>query len=137
MRAPLRLANLAIPVMAAAGGGAFVIVSSLVGLRGNRLLGLYGMTKAAGAQLARNLAVQWGHRNVRANAVSPGVVDTPFARPITVDPDRAGPRLARTPLGRFGTAEEIGGTIAWLTSPAGAFVTGQNIVVDGGTLIYD
>lgn len=137
VRSPLRLANLALPRMAAAGGGSFVIMSSLSGLRGNRMIGLYGMTKAANAQLARNLAVQWGSQGVRVNAVSPGVIDTAFAAPITGDPERSGPRLERTPLGRFGRPEEVGATIAWLASAGGAFVTGQNIVIDGGTLVLD
>lgn len=137
MRSPLRLANLAIPHMAERSGGSFVIMSSLSGLRGNRLLGLYGMTKAANAQLARNLAVQWGPHGVRVNAISPGVIDTPFATPITQDPTRRGPRLERTPLGRFGRAEEVAATVAWLSAPASGFVTGHNVVVDGGTLIYD
>jgi NAD(P)-dependent dehydrogenase (short-subunit alcohol dehydrogenase family) len=95
------------------------------------------MTKAANAQLARNLAVQWGPQGIRANAVSPGVISTPFAEIITKDPARAEARLERTPLRRFGTPEEVAGTVAWLASPAGAFVSGQNIVIDGGTLVYD
>lgn len=137
VRSVLRLANVALPRMAEGGGGSFVVVSSIAGLRGNRLLGAYGVTKAANAQLARNLAVQWGDRGVRANAVSPGVIATDFARPITDDPAAAAARLARTPLGRFGRPEEVAGAILWLASPAGAFVTGQNIVIDGGTLISD
>lgn len=136
VRSPLRLANLALPLMAAT-GGAFVIVSSLAGLRGNQALGQYGITKAGNAQLARNLAVQWGARGVRTNAVSPGVIDTPFATAITADPARAEARLDRTPMRRFGTPMEVAGVIAWLASPAGAFVNGQNIVVDGGTLTSD
>jgi NAD(P)-dependent dehydrogenase (short-subunit alcohol dehydrogenase family) len=137
VRSVLRLANLAIPRMAEAGGGAFVVMSSIAGLRGNRLLGGYGITKAANAQLVRNLAVQWGGRGIRVNAISPGVIATDFARPITDDPAVAAARLAKTPLGRFGRPEEVAGAVLWLASPAGAFVTGQNIVIDGGTLISD
>jgi len=137
VRGVLRLANAAIPTMAERGGGAFVVLSSIAGLRGNRLLGGYGVTKAANAQLVRNLAVQWGAANVRVNAISPGVIETDFARPITEEPGIAAARLAKTPLGRFGTADEVAGAILWLASPAGAFVTGQNIVIDGGTLISD
>ena len=133
----LRLANATIPAMAERGGGAFVVLSSIAGLRGNRLLGGYGVTKAANAQLVRNLAVQWGAANVRVNAISPGVIATDFARPITEEPGIAAARLAKTPLGRFGTADEVAGAVLWLASPAGAFVTGQNIVIDGGTLISD
>lgn len=137
VRSVARLAELTLPAMADAGGGAFVVVSSIAGLRGNRVLAGYGVTKAANAQLARNLAVQWGPRGIRANAVSPGVIDTAFAAPITGDDAAASARLARTPLRRFGTTAEVAGTVVWLASPAGAFVSGQNIVVDGGTLIAD
>ena len=137
VRGVLRLANLAIPRMADDGGGSFVVMSSIAGLRGNRLLGLYGITKAANAQLARNLAVQWGERNVRVNAISPGVIETDFAKPITDNGAVALIRLARTPLHRFGLPHHVAGTVLWLASEAGAFTTGQNIVVDGGTLIAD
>ena len=137
VRAVAALAELALPAMADGGGGAFLIMSSLSGLRGNRVLSGYGVTKAANAQLARNLAVQWGGRGIRANAISPGVIATDFAAPITADPDAAAARLAKTPLGRFGTPAEVAGAVVWLASPAGAFVTGQNIVIDGGTLISD
>ncbi len=137
VRSVLRLSELALPLMAEAGGGSFVVMSSLSGLRGNRVLAGYGVTKAANAQLARNLAVQWGSRGIRANAISPGVIATDFARPITADPAVAQVRLAKTPLGRFGTPEEVAGAVVWLASPAGAFVSGQNIVIDGGTLVSD
>lgn len=137
VRSPLRLAELALPHMAGGGGGAFLIMSSLSGLRGNARIGAYGMTKAANAQLARNLAVQWGGRGIRANAISPGVIATGFAEPITGDPSIAAARLAKTPLGRFGAPSEVAAAVVWLCSPGGAFVTGQNIVIDGGTLVAD
>ncbi|MEQ6898083.1 SDR family oxidoreductase [Microbacterium sp. KR10-403] len=137
VRSVLRLADAALPVMADGGGGLFLVMSSLSGLRGNRAIGGYGITKAANAQLARNIAVQWGPRGIRANALSPGVIATDFARPITDDPDAAPARLAKTPLGRFGRPEEVAGAVVWLASDAGAFVSGQNIVIDGGTLAAD
>lgn len=137
VRSVSRLADIALPVMAATGGGSFVVMSSIAGLRGNRILTGYGVSKAANAQIARNLAVQWGSRGIRANAISPGVIATDFARPIIDDADAAPVRLAKTPLGRFGTPAEVAGAVVWLASAAGAFVTGQNIVIDGGTLISD
>jgi NAD(P)-dependent dehydrogenase (short-subunit alcohol dehydrogenase family) len=137
VRSVVRLAQVALPVVASTGGGAFIIMSSIAGLRGNRILSGYGVTKAANAQVARNLAVQWGPSGVRANAISPGVIETEFARPITDDPSVAATRRERTPLRRFGRVEEVAGAVVWLASPAGAFVTGQNIVIDGGTLIAD
>jgi len=136
VRSVLRLAELVLPHMAQRGGGAFVIMSSLSGLRGNSRIGVYGMTKAANAQLARNLAVQWGPRGVRVNAISPGVIETGFARAITEGPGREA-RLAKTPMRRFGQPRHVAGTVVWLASEAGAFTSGQNIVVDGGTVIAD
>ena len=137
VRSVLRLAGAALPVMAETGGGLFLVMSSLSAVRGNRVIGGYGITKAANAQLARNLAVQWGSRGIRANALAPGVIATEFATPITGDPDAAATRLAKTPLGRFGTPAEVAGTVVWLASPAGAFVSGQTIIVDGGTVASD
>jgi NAD(P)-dependent dehydrogenase (short-subunit alcohol dehydrogenase family) len=137
VRSVLRLADAALPPMADTGGGLFLVMSSLSGLRGNRIIGGYGITKAANAQLARNIAVQWGHRAIRANAISPGVIATEFARPITEDPEVAGVRRAQTPLGRFGEPIEVGAAVVWLAAPGGAFVSGQNIVIDGGTLASD
>lgn len=137
VRSVQRLADLTLPTIAAGGGGSFIVMSSLSGLRGNRLIGGYGITKAASAQLARNIAVQWGPRGIRANALSPGVIATDFARPITDTPEAATVRLAKTPLGRFGTPDEVAAAVVWLASPGGAFVSGQNIVIDGGTLAAD
>jgi len=137
VRSVLRLADAALPVMGDAGGGAFLVMSSLSGLRGNRVIAGYGITKAANAQLVRNLAVQWGGRGIRVNALSPGVIATDFARPIIGDPAAALTRLAKTPLARFGTSAEVAGAVVWLASPAGAFVSGQNIIIDGGTLVAD
>ena len=111
------LANAAVPVMAESGGGAFVVMSSIAGLRGNRVLSGYGVTKAANAQIARNLAVQWGPSGVRANAISPGVIETEFARPITDDATVAATRRDRTPLRRFGRVDEVAGAVVWLASP--------------------
>lgn len=137
VRSVIKLANLTLPEMAERGGGTFLIMSSLSGIRGNSFLGQYGVTKAANAQLARNLAVQWGAHNIRVNALSPGVIATAFAEPITSNPDAAAVRLAKTPLKRFGEPYHVAGTVVWLASKAGSFTSGQNIIVDGGTVISD
>ncbi|MGV1033810.1 MAG: SDR family NAD(P)-dependent oxidoreductase [Microbacteriaceae bacterium] len=132
-----QLVDLVAPSMAEHGGGSVIVMSSLSAVRGNTAIGLYGVTKAALAQLARNVAVQWGPQNVRANAIAPGVIATEFATPITDDPARAERRLLQTPLRRFGTVDHIAGTVLYLASPAGSFTSGQTVVVDGGTLIHD
>lgn len=137
LRSTWKLAGLVSPGMVDQRSGAIVLLSSIAGLRGNRALGLYSLGKAAVASLARNLAVELGPHNVRVNAISPGVIATAFARPLTDDPAVAERRLALTPLRRFGTPDEVAGAVLFLASPAGAFVTGHNLVVDGGTLIGD
>jgi NAD(P)-dependent dehydrogenase (short-subunit alcohol dehydrogenase family) len=137
LRAAARLTSRLIPNMAARGGGSVVLMSSIAGLRGNRAIGLYGLSKAALAQLARNLAVEWGPQGVRVNAVSPGLVRTPLAEGLLADPGFMARRLQATPLRRVGEPHEIAGVVVMLASAAGAFVTGQNLVVDGGTTIGD
>lgn len=133
----VNLCNLALPRIAARGGGAAILVSSLSGLRGNGRINAYALSKAGVAQLARNLAVEWGPRNVRVNAISPGFIATELARPLMEDAQFMARRRAMTPLRRPGTPEEVAGAAVFLASPAGAFVTGHNLVVDGGTLISD
>lgn len=137
LRAAMRLSSRLIPGMAARGGGSVVLMSSIAGLRGNRAIGLYGLSKAALAQLARNLAVEWGPHGVRVNAVSPGLVKTPLAAPLLADDVFMARRLQATPLRRVGEPHEIAGVVVMLASRAGGFVTGQNLVVDGGTTISD
>ncbi len=137
LRSVLWLTSLVIPEMAQRRDGAVIITSSIAGLRGNKSIGLYGLSKAASAELARNLAVEWGPSNVRVNAISPGVIDTAFATPMLSDAAVMERRLALTPLRRVGTPQEIAGVAVMLASAAGAFITGQNIVVDGGTTIGD
>jgi NAD(P)-dependent dehydrogenase (short-subunit alcohol dehydrogenase family) len=133
----IRLANALLPVIARRGGGSAVFVSSIAGLRGNAAISAYALSKAALAQLARNLAVEWGPRNVRVNAVSPGLIRTPLSQPLLDDAAFIKRRLQMTPLRRIGEQGEVAGALAFLVSPAGSFVTGHNLVVDGGTLITD
>ena len=137
LRAAVRLSSRLIPGMAARGGGSVILMSSIAGLRGNRAIGLYGLSKAALAQLARNLAVEWGPHGVRVNAVSPGLVRTPLAAQLLADEVFMARRLQATPLRRVGEPHEIAGVVLMLASRAGGFVTGHNLVVDGGTTISD
>jgi NAD(P)-dependent dehydrogenase (short-subunit alcohol dehydrogenase family) len=137
LRSALRLAKAVLPGMAERGGGSVVLMSSIAGLRGNQAIGLYGLAKAALAQLARNLAVEWGPRGVRVNAVSPGLIRTPLAAGLLADQAFMARRLQATPLRRVGEPDEIAGAVLFLASRAGGFVTGHNLVVDGGTLVSD
>jgi len=137
LRGAARLADSVIPQMAARHMGSVVLMSSIAGLRGNQSIGLYGLSKAALAQLARNLAVEWGPKGVRVNAISPGLIRTPLAAKLIDNGAFIQRRLALTPLKRVGEPHEVAGVAVMLASAAGAFITGQNIVVDGGTLISD
>lgn len=137
LRSVVQLTKRVAPSMVARRDGAITLISSLSGLRGNGKIGVYALSKAAIAQHARNLAVEYGPANVRVNAISPGLIRTQFAGPILDNPVGLAKRLERTPLRRVGTPEDIAGAAVFLASAAGAFVTGHNLVVDGGTIIGD
>jgi NAD(P)-dependent dehydrogenase (short-subunit alcohol dehydrogenase family) len=135
IKSNLWLANLAIPGMAARGGGTVTIISSIGGIRGSSILGAYGISKAADFALARALAVEWGPKNIRVNCIAPGLVKTDFAKALWEDEANLQRRLVTTPLRRIGEPDDIGGIAAFLAAPAGAFITGQVIVADGGVTI--
>lgn len=129
------LCNMVIPQMIERKDGAIIIISSIAGLRGTELLGAYGISKAADFQLARNIAVEYGRFNVRANCIAPGLIRTYFARALWENDAVLEQRNAATPLRRIGEPDEIAGAAVFLASRAGAFVTGQSIVIDGGVTI--
>jgi NAD(P)-dependent dehydrogenase (short-subunit alcohol dehydrogenase family) len=129
------LAQLVSPQMIKRKEGSIIIVSSIGGLRGSAMLGAYCISKAADLQLARNLAVEYGPHNVRVNCIAPGLIKTDFARALWEDKERLTAREEQTPLRRIGEPDEIAGAAVFLASAAGSFVTGQNIVIDGGVTI--
>jgi len=135
VKSVLWLAGMTLPAMAEHGGGAFTLVGSIGGLLANSVIGAYGISKAAGHHLVRNLAAEWGPKNVRVNAIAPGLVKTEFARALWEDEARRTERLAATPLRRLGEPRDIGGIAVFLASDAAAFITGQVIVADGGVTI--
>ena len=129
------LISMVAPGMIERKDGAIVIVSSIGGLIGSDVIGAYNISKAADFQLVRNLAIEFGRHNVRVNAIAPGVIRTDFARALWEDPEAEAALRRVTPLGRIGEPDEIAGAAVFLASKAGAYVTGQAIVVDGGTTI--
>lgn len=130
-----RLCQLVIPGIADAGGGAVVIISSIGGLKGTSALGAYAISKAADMQIARNLAVEWGPKDVRVNCIAPGLVRTDFAKALWENPDIYAATVKNYPLRRIGEPDEIAGAAVFLASQAGSFTTGQTLVIDGGGTI--
>jgi NAD(P)-dependent dehydrogenase (short-subunit alcohol dehydrogenase family) len=129
------LSNMVLPQMAERGGGAVIVISSIAGLRGSPTLGAYGISKAADMALVRNIAVEWGRHNIRANCIAPGLVKTDFARALWEDKAVLAKRVKDSPLPRIGEPDEIAGAAIFLGSPAGSFTTGQTFVIDGGITI--
>ena len=123
------------PEMRARKDGAIVIISSIGGLRGTAVLGAYGISKAADMQLARNLAHEFGPDNVRVNCIAPGLIRTDFARALWENPETLKRSTQGAPLRRIGEPDEIAGAAVFLAAPAGSFMTGQTIVIDGGQTI--
>jgi len=129
------LIGMVVPGMALRKDGAIVVVSSVGGLRGSPVIGAYNVTKAADMQLVRNLAVEYGPSNVRVNCIAPGIIRTDFSRKLWQDPAFLSAALRGTPIGRIGEPEDIAGMALLLASPAGRFVTGQTIIIDGGATV--
>lgn len=129
------LTNMVLPQMAEKGEGAVVLLSSIAGLRGNTTIGTYGVSKAAEAALARNLAVEWGPKGIRVNSIAPGLIKTDFAKALWEDPVRVKRAEDKTPLRRIGDPVDIAGLAVFLSTRASAYITGQVIVADGGETI--
>jgi len=135
IRSNLWLVNRVAPGMAERGGGSIVIISSIAGLTGSRVLGAYAISKAADMQLARNLALEWGKQGVRTNCIAPGLIKTDFAKALWDNPQTLAAALASSPLNAIGDPEDIAGAALLLGSDAGRFITGTTIVIDGGATI--
>jgi NAD(P)-dependent dehydrogenase (short-subunit alcohol dehydrogenase family) len=135
VKANLWLARAVLPAMAERKDGALIFISSIAGITGTDDIGAYGLSKAALSSMVRSLAVRWGADNIRVNAIAPGLVKTDFAKALWEDPARRAEAEAAYPLRRLGEPDDIAGAAVWLASPAGGFVTGQTIVVDGGITV--
>jgi NAD(P)-dependent dehydrogenase (short-subunit alcohol dehydrogenase family) len=115
------------------GGGSIVNISSLSAWHPEKMLGLYGTLKTALLGMSRVFALEYGEFGIRANTVLPGVIDTRLAQAF--DGEARERILKKTPVQRLGLPEEIGYAVLYLSSPAGAFVTGASLAVDGGMSI--
>jgi NAD(P)-dependent dehydrogenase (short-subunit alcohol dehydrogenase family) len=135
VRSNFWLCHMVLPQMAERGGGSVIIISSIAGLLGSPVLGVYGISKAADMALARNLCVEWGAKNIRANCIAPGLVRTDFAKALWDNPKIYEQTVKTYPLRRIGEPDEIAGAAVFLAAPAGSFMTGQTIVIDGGITV--
>jgi glucose 1-dehydrogenase len=116
------------------GAGSIVNIASVAGSAPEALAGAYSASKAGVIMLARQLAVEWGPRGLRANAISPGIFAAPMAAGFNADPDSLRRREAIVPSRRIGEPAELAAVVAFLASDASSFVNGQNLEVDGGMM---
>ena len=129
------LCNLVLPDMIDRMDGSIIIISSIAAIKGSPILGAYNISKAADVMIVKNIAAEFGHKNIRANSIAPGLIKTDFAKALWENPDILKTVLGATPMKRIGEPDEVAGVAVMLASDAGNYINGQTIVVDGGTTI--
>ena len=125
-----------LPLLKKSEGAKIVNISSVAGMTALRTGSPYAITKAGIIQLTKNLAVEWAKYGIRVNAIAPWYIKTPLTEKLLNDRKFLKSVLDRTPMGRYGEAEEAAKVAAFLASDASSYVTGQCIAVDGGFSVY-
>ncbi len=132
LKGPFELCKLALPEMQKRGSGAIINISSIGGLSPEPDLGIYSVSKAALISLTKVLAKEWGRYGIRANAICPGLIQTRFSEALWSNEKVIKYMMARLPIARVGSVEEIAGMALFLASEAGAYCTGAVFTADGG-----
>lgn len=116
-------------------GGCIINTASMLSFFGGGLVPAYSASKGGIAQLTKSLAIAYAEQGIRVNAIAPGWIATPLTQALQDDPERSAPIIARTPMKRWGTPDDLVGPVMFLASPQAKFVTGVVLPVDGGYLI--
>ncbi|KAG7572965.1 NAD(P)-binding domain superfamily [Arabidopsis suecica] len=135
LESAFHLSQLAHPLLKASGSGSIVLISSAAGVVHVSVGSIYGATKGAMNQLARNLACEWASDNIRTNSVCPWYITTPLSNDFIKDEEFKKEAVRRTPVGRVGEANEVSSLVAFLCLPSASYITGQTICVDGGATV--
>jgi NAD(P)-dependent dehydrogenase (short-subunit alcohol dehydrogenase family) len=136
LRAPFLASQAVVPAMRAAGGGRIVTVASQLGIVATPTSSLYGLAKAALIHMTKSMALELAKDRIQVNAVSPGPIETEFARATMArQPGYKAWRESQIPLGRWGTPEEVAQAILFLASTSATFIHGSNLVIDGGFVV--
>ena len=129
------LCNLCLPNMIKKGDGSIIIISSIAAIKGSAFLGAYNISKAADVMIVKNIAAEFGNKNIRANSIAPGLIKTDFAKGLWENPDILNAVLQSNPMRRIGEPDEIAGAAIILSSNAGSDITGQTRDIDVGALV--